>query len=75
MSTPIILAVLFTNGIVSSSSGSPSSSISDASSSTKLPNINSPAAPCPSPPNNSNLGKPQSNTFPPLHLILSKSSP
>ena len=67
MSTPIILAVLLTNGIVSSRLGSPNWSTSDATSSIKLPKINSPAAPSPSPPKSSSLGRPQSNTFPPSH--------
>ena len=41
----------------------------------KLPSITSPAAPSPSPPKNSTLGGPHSNTFPVLHSIGSLASP
>ena len=41
----------------------------------KLPNMISPAAPSPSPPKNSILGGPHSNTFPVLHSIGSLFSP
>ena len=41
----------------------------------KLPSMTSPAAPSPSPPKNSILGGPHSNTFPVLHSIGSLASP
>ena len=59
MSTPMILAVLWTSLTIPPLSSSNFSII--------LPKIRSPAAPSPSPPKISNLGGPHSNTFPVLH--------
>ena len=91
MSTPIILPVkkltsfkTLSPGIGSdipirpppNSSFIPSTScISSTKFSIKLPSITLPAAPSPSPPKNSTLGGPHSNTFPVLHSIGSLDSP
>ena len=81
ISTPMILATVFTSRAVTSVIKPPLSSLNPSSSnssgtkfSIKLPKITSPAAPSPSPPYISTLGGPHSSTFPVLHSLDSLSS-